>query len=166
MLKTDPSLLNEGVAQNMGILTKTLALTLGLTWTLVVCGQEPGSPQHDVIMEKKLECAQELFAAVTTGDFEEVNRQAQKLRLLSQEAGWNRLQTPEYMRLSADFRGSTSQIEAAADEKNLDAVGLAFVKLSITCIDCHRHTSQELPGSAFTEVSFKKEAKPTPVRSQ
>ena len=134
-------------------------VSVGMVLAMPLCAQEPGSPQHDVIMEKKLECAQELFAAVTTGDFEEINRQSQKLRLLSQEAGWNRLQTPEYMRLSEDFRGTTSQLEAAAADRNLDAVGLAFVKLSITCIDCHRHTSKEMPDSIFTEVSFQRDVR-------
>jgi hypothetical protein len=64
--------------------------------------------------------------------------------LLSQEAGWNVIQTPEYLRLSEDFRNTTGQLKQAAMEKNLDAVGLAFVKLSISCIDCHRHTKSEL----------------------
>ncbi len=107
--------------------------------------QVTATPEHAALMERKLLSANRVLAGIAREDFKEIATQAQRLRLLSQEAGWNVLQTPEYMRLSEDFRNTTLQLEKAAAGNNLDAVGLAFIKLSISCIDCHRHARQELP---------------------
>jgi hypothetical protein len=49
------------------------------------------------------------------------------------------LQTPDYIRLSVEFRKAAEQIRKGAQDKNLDAGGLGYVKLTMTCIDCHRH---------------------------
>lgn len=106
--------------------------------------QFPATPEHNTLMEKKLVSAQEVMAAIAREDFDGISKQSQQLRLLSQEAAWNVLQTSEYIRLSEDFRNTTDQLQTAAKHENLDAVGLAFIKLSISCIDCHRHVKNEL----------------------
>lgn len=74
-----------------------------------------------------------------------IEKHSQSLHLVSREAGWNVLATPTYLRLSEDFRATTTQLERAAEKKNLDAVGLAYVKLSISCIECHRYARKEMP---------------------
>ena len=106
--------------------------------------QYPVTPAHNTLMEKKLTSAQQVLAAIAREDHDSIAKQAQQLRLLSQEAAWNVLQTSEYIRLSEDFRNTTDQLQAAAKHENVDAVGLAFVKLSISCIDCHRHVKNEM----------------------
>ena len=101
--------------------------------------------EHRVLMERKLKTAQAILAGVAREDFAAVEKHAQMLILLSNEAGWNVLQTPEYMRLSEDFRATSRQLTTAAKAKNLDATGLAFLSLSISCIDCHRHVRDNGP---------------------
>ena len=112
--------------------------------TAVSRGQVPlATPEHGVLMEKKLKSAQRVLAGVSREDLADVAKQARILMLLSQEAGWNVIQTGEYRRLSEDFRNTARQLEETAKDKNSDAVGLAYVKLSISCIDCHRHVRAE-----------------------
>lgn len=126
------------------------ALFLTFPVAIVLCavsghGQLPvATPQHGLIMQRKLESAQLALAGIAREDFAQVEKHAQLLSLLSREAGWNVIQTPEYIRLSNDFRGTAKQLQESAKEKNIDAVGLAYVKLTISCIDCHRHVKQEL----------------------
>ena len=112
--------------------------------TAIGRGQVPlTTPEHAVLMEKKLKSAQRVLAGVARDDYADVAKQARTLMLLSQEAGWNVIQTGEYKRLSEDFRNTARQLEETAKDKNSDAVGLAYVKLSISCIDCHRHVRAE-----------------------
>lgn len=127
--------------------TRMIWIALGVPWILFATSayaQLPATAEHQAIMERKLFSAQQVLDGIAREDFAVIKKHAQTLNLLSQEAGWNVLLTPEYMRLSDSFRCNTTQLEKAADEKNVDAVGLAFVKLSISCIDCHRHARSEL----------------------
>ncbi|MFC1758621.1 hypothetical protein ACFL2H_07620 [Planctomycetota bacterium] len=101
-------------------------------------------PAHGGIMQRKLRAAQQVLAGVAQRDFELIERQAKSLHLLSFEAGWNRLQTKEYARLSEDFRATTVQLSRSAKEKNMDATALAYIKLSISCVECHRYARNEL----------------------
>ena len=122
-----------------GFLTLLLASLI-----TVASAQVPVGQQHAVLMQKKLTSTQQVVAGIARGDFQQLAKEAQKLTLLSHEAGWNVIQTPEYIRLSDAFRSSTTQLKKAAESQNMDAVGLAYVKLSISCIDCHRHAKEEL----------------------
>ena len=106
--------------------------------------QIPATPGHGALMERKLASAQQILAGIAREDFAEIEKQAQRLTLLSQEAGWNVIQTPEYKRLSEDFRSASGQVKRSAAEQNIDAVGLAYVKLGISCIECHRHAKEQL----------------------
>ena len=93
----------------------------------------------DALMQAKLESAQALIKGLALEDFELMQREAQRLELLSLDTDWNILQTNEYARISKEFREAAKRLKSASDQKNLDAAGLAYFKLTLTCIDCHRH---------------------------
>jgi hypothetical protein len=114
-------------------------------------GEEPTGRQHAVLMEKKLASAQQVLAGLARGNFSEIEKQAQMLNLLSREAAWNIIQTKEYMRMSDSFRDTTTQLSRAAENRNADAVGLAFIKLTISCIDCHRYAAEVRAARMETE---------------
>lgn len=97
----------------------------------------------EALMHAKLESAQKLLKGIALEDYESISQQSQQLRLLSLDTGWNILQTKDYARISGEFREAARQINAGAEKKNLDAVGLAYFKLTMTCIDCHRHVRAE-----------------------
>ena len=120
-------------------------VALGLFPINALHAQFEDGPQHHHIMDRKLAVTQEVMEGIARNDFKKISQQSQKLHLLSREAGWRVLATPTYLRLSEDFRATATQLEKAADKENLDAVGLAFVKLSISCIECHRYAREEMP---------------------
>ena len=93
----------------------------------------------NVLMRLKLDSAQNTLEGLAIEDFDMVARNAKRLRLLSQETGWNVLQTKAYRDYSHDFRRATEKMILAAKQKNVDAVGLAYIDLTFTCIDCHKH---------------------------
>ena len=93
----------------------------------------------DALMQQKLKSSQALLKGLALDDYQLIQREAQRLELLSLDAGWNTIQTADYARISAAFREAAGQIKKAGESKNLDAAGLGYFKLTMTCIDCHRH---------------------------
>ena len=100
---------------------------------------EPPPIRVNALMHSKLESAQELIKALALEDFEMIQKHSQRLELLSIDAGWNIIQTKDYTRISKEFREAARHMRSAADKQNLDAVGLGYMKLTMSCIDCHRH---------------------------
>ena len=91
------------------------------------------------MMHRKLESSQSLIKGLALEDYELLAKEAQMLQLFSLDAGWNVVQTKEYARISGEFRDAAKKIGRAARKKNLDAAGLGYFQLTMTCIDCHRH---------------------------
>ena len=114
--------------------------TVALTQTSVALTQtsEDGLPVS-VLMSRKLASAQGLLKGIAYGDHAVIEREAQQLQLLSHDVSWNILQTRDYIRYSSDFRNAAEQIKNAAKQRQLDDAGRGYLKLTISCIDCHKH---------------------------
>ena len=96
----------------------------------------------EALMQRKLESSQALIKGLALDDYKLIEREAQQLQLLSLDASWNVVQTKQYARFSDEFREAAQKIRKAGKEKNLDAAGLGYFQLTMTCIDCHRHVRQ------------------------
>lgn len=90
-------------------------------------------------MRVKLLYSQKLLEALTLEDYEQLAKYSQDLKLLSQESTWNVLQTEQYLLHSTDFRRRADALTAAAKKKNLDGASLAFVELTLNCVQCHKY---------------------------
>jgi hypothetical protein len=95
-------------------------------------------PNIKLIMQRKLDNAHSILEAVITEDYETMEDAAGALRVLSQEAGWFVLTTPEYTERSTAFRRSVAEIELSAKEKNLDRAALGYVDMTLQCVRCHQ----------------------------
>jgi hypothetical protein len=104
---------------------------------------ENGAPK-DVkqFMRVKLVHSQKVLEGLTLENFDAVSKHAQQMALMSQDASWNVIQTPEYYERSADFRRSVVELKSAADKKNLDGAALAYMGVTLKCIECHRYLRQ------------------------
>lgn len=128
---------------------KRLSIIL-LLGVLALCSAMPGIAQtqrtelpttvnHQALMQRKLASAQSLIEGLALEDYKLIQREAQQLQLLSLDAGWNVVQTADYARISVEFREAAKKLRQAGKDKNLDAAGLGYFQLTMTCIDCHRH---------------------------
>lgn len=109
---------------------------------LILACAAPGSAQAPglgELMRDKLEQAQALLAAVVRGDHARVERIAGELRLLSEASTWSPLQTAEYLHYASDFRESARALMDAAAARNTDGVSLAYVEMTLNCVQCHKH---------------------------
>jgi hypothetical protein len=90
-------------------------------------------------MRAKLVYSQKILEALALEDFAQLAKHSQDLKLLSQESNWNVLQTEQYVLHSQDFRRRADALTDAAKKKNLDGASLAFVELTLNCVQCHKH---------------------------
>jgi hypothetical protein len=90
-------------------------------------------------MHRKLEHSQKVLEGIVVEDFDLIEKNARTLNLLSQAAEWQVLPSAEYRRHSEEFRRTTESLVKAAREKNLDGAALAYVQLTLNCVNCHKY---------------------------
>lgn len=95
--------------------------------------------QVEVLMRGKLENAKQILEGLALQDFDKIGRNAQQLSLLSRDAGWHVVQTPEYVQMSAEFRELAEDMMKSARQKNLDGATLSYVGMTLKCVQCHKY---------------------------
>ncbi len=63
---------------------------------------------------------------------------------LSQAEQWRISNDALYKQHSAEFLRAAKQLTKGAKDSNLDAASLGFVKLTMSCVECHRYVRNEL----------------------
>lgn len=118
------------------IWTGVLLLSFGITAGPL--GQPKAPVGTKEFMREKLEQSQKLLAALATEDYFTLGKVSQRLGTMTQEASWQAFQNPDYTAFSANFRGHVNALSKAAKEKNIDAATLAYVRVTMSCVDCHK----------------------------
>jgi cytochrome c556 len=107
--------------------------------------QETQPDKVGVFMKAKLDHMKRIVEGLALEDFGIIAKHAQELSLISQATNWEVLQTPEYKEHSVDFRKSADQLRNAAMKKNLDGATLAFVQMTMKCVQCHKYVRDTKP---------------------
>ena len=94
-------------------------------------------------MRAKLAHSSEVLEGLALEDFDMIGRGAQELSLASQASSWQVLQTEDYARQSAEFRRSCDTLRTAAKAKNLDGAALAWMDVTMKCIQCHKYVRDQ-----------------------
>jgi len=94
-------------------------------------------------MRAKLAHSQNVLEGLAVEDFDLIDKGAQQLSLASEDASWQVLQTEDYARQSADFRRSCDSLRKAAKAKNLDGAALAWMEVTMKCVQCHKYVRDE-----------------------
>jgi hypothetical protein len=121
-----------------------IALTVAAT---ALVAQEPSRQQRDApkvddvaaFMRMKLTHSQHVLEGLAVQDFDAIARGANALALASQASSWQVLQTEEYARQSREFRRSCESLRTAARDENLDGAALAWMEVTMKCIQCHKY---------------------------
>ena len=91
------------------------------------------------VMQFKLYYAQGVLEAITTENYSLLATNAQKLGAITREVSWKTRHTPEYDRLSADFRRQTDALAKAARDRNADTATVAYFQMTVSCVTCHKY---------------------------
>ena len=99
---------------------------------------KPTEKPVERFMKQKLIHSQDVLEGLVTEDFAQIEKAAE-MHTLSQAAEWQVLRTPTYDLSSKEFQTACSQLEKAAKEKNTDGASLAWIRVPMTCLSCHKH---------------------------
>lgn len=95
-------------------------------------------PGLRVFMRQKLEASQMVLEGLVTEDFDLIGKGARQLKKLSEGADFQVSRDPIYAQHSDEFKGVVNRLIRNADQKRLDAAGLSYVDMTMSCIECHR----------------------------
>lgn len=100
------------------------------------------APIDDVagFMHLKLEHAQHVLEGIAIEDYEMIAKHSQQINLLTKDAMWQVIHTEAYLQFSDDFARSARRVTEAARDRNLDGAALAYMQLTLGCVNCHKYT--------------------------
>ena len=99
-------------------------------------------PELDRIMREKLDHAQKILEAVVTSDWVSLETHSRELEQLTKDPRWMVLKYPEYARHSSAFVRAVQELHRAAAQRDLDKTPQAYVKVTLSCVECHRYLAR------------------------
>lgn len=94
------------------------------------------------LMRTKLDHSQQILAAVVTSNWAELQRHSEGLQRTAQDSAWAVLTTPEYVRQTTAFLRASEDLVDAAKRRDGEAAPLAYVSLTMSCVQCHRYVAR------------------------
>lgn len=136
------------ITYSMGLLA-ILAIGGGWTWS---GAQQPGKNANAQVQEKKpvvtsnmalmrekLTYANQALEGLSLENYDKIAKSAQMMRMISRAASWHVIDSDEYARYSKNFQEEAADLERHAKAKNLEATSLDYMRITMTCVQCHKH---------------------------
>ena len=111
-----------------------LVSCFSLSWAAEPQEEKPAS----YWMRKKLEYSEKILGGLAAADFDTIGKTARTMSSLTHMEKWVRGTVPEYRTQLQVFQNANEQIIRAADKENLDGAALAYVQLTLSCVNCHK----------------------------
>ena len=112
-----------------------LILLVGFTGTFAQSKRERAAKEF---MRDKLELSQQMLEGVALENYDLIILKGSRLSAMTKEGDWRVFENPNYDSQSLAFRKQVDALVNAAKDKNLDAATLAYVRMTMSCVDCHK----------------------------
>ncbi len=112
------------------------------TAVMTLHADEPKVHSRSEFMRQKLEFSKKVLEGLTLEDYESIGKNARALKRLSQAAEWEVPTIPnanEYLAFTTEFQRATDELIQKAKDKNIDGATLAYVRLTMNCVNCHKY---------------------------
>ena len=129
----------------MTFLVAAVVMIASITVTLAQSKRNRAAKEF---MREKLELAQRTLEGITTEDYDLIIAKGTRLSAMTKEADWRLFENPDYDQQSVTFRRHVDAIVRAAKKKDSDAATLAYVRMTMSCVDCHKLVRGKLVASA------------------
>ena len=100
---------------------------------------EPEGGRVEAFMRAKLSHAQSVLEGLVTEDYDKIKLGGQRMVIMSKAAEWSQVQGPVYAQHSTEFRRAAQNLIKTAEDKNIDGAALAYVNLTLNCVNCHNY---------------------------
>ena len=90
----------------------------------------------------KLEYSKLVLEGLTLENYQTIIKNAQALKKLSEAVEWEVptiLNVGEYIDFISEFQRLTDELVKKARERNTDGATLAYVRLTVNCVNCHKY---------------------------
>ena len=128
----------------IALIAVAIILIGGLTATVAQSKRERAAKEF---MRDKLELSQRVLEGIVTEDYDLIIARGTKLSAMTKEADWRLFENPNYEQQSVTFRRHVDSLLKAAKSKDSDAATLAYVRMTMSCVDCHKLVRGKLVAS-------------------
>lgn len=127
-------------------ITVTLIMVLGSTLGLMFAQESKQEPKKDQplkkMMEDKLETSKKLLGAVAQNDFAKAETNAEELSRISIELAKKFPKNEQFQEFGKEYRNELQGLLKAARKQNTEAMSLAYVKVTLSCFNCHTYVRE------------------------
>jgi hypothetical protein len=95
-------------------------------------------------MRKKLEASQSVLEGLAVEDFDMIALGARQLKTTSAAAEFMVTNDPMFAQEADEFRRIVAKLEKAGKEKRLDGAALAYMDMTMSCVECHKYVRNVL----------------------
>lgn len=99
----------------------------------------PNKNAMEKFMARKLSAAQLALDGVVRDDFERILTTTTEMIELSRHEAWERMASPRFVQDTMDFVTAAEFLHRMADAKDSEGTSLGFMRLTMTCTNCHAH---------------------------
>jgi hypothetical protein len=92
-------------------------------------------------MREKLNFSKDVLEGLALERFATIEKGGKALKKLSEGAEWEVATIPnatDYVMLTTEFQRQADELVKQAKAKNIDGATLAYVKLTMSCVECHK----------------------------
>jgi hypothetical protein len=125
--------------RSLGLVFAGLAVGIAMR-TAVTGGQPVPKPSRGDFMRQKLTISKHVLEGLALERFALIEDHARALKRLSEAAEWDFPSVPtdsDFALFTTEFRRNTDELFKQAKERNIDGATLAYLKLTIDCVECH-----------------------------
>jgi cytochrome c556 len=121
-------------------LTALLLVVAAHHWTTRASQPEPKRTRAE-FMRQKLDFAKDVLEGLSLERFDTIEKGGKALKRLSESAEWEVTTIPavnDFVMFTTDFQRHADELVKQAKAKNIDGATLAYVKLTMGCVQCHK----------------------------
>jgi len=104
-------------------------------------GQDAVASKRSQFMRMKLDQSKNALEGLTREDYALIGKSARTLKRLSEAAEWEDPMIPnveQYLAYTNEFQRLCDEMGTKAKEKKVDGPTLAYLKLTMNCVSCHK----------------------------
>lgn len=128
------------LAHSLGLIVVVLSCLI-LAFTATRAAQPAQKRSRAEFMREKLNFSKDVLEGLALEQFSKIEAGGKALKKLSEGAEWEVATIPnatDYVMLTTDFQRHCDDLVKQAKAKNIDGATLAYLKLTMGCVTCHR----------------------------
>jgi hypothetical protein len=99
----------------------------------------PDKKTMEKFMTRKLAAAQRALEGVSRDDHALIQKATSEMIELSRQAAWEQMASYRFVQDTTDFVAAAEFLSRMADAKDVEGTSLGFMRLTMTCTNCHNH---------------------------